>query len=107
MKRVHKPETRVEEEESATQAQTQPQPEEEPPEEPQGRDEGDAAFVQEDEVFEEALEEEEHMIRDPPIKRPTLEEYQVKWKTLLEKHSKAVPGDFGKDNLVPSPVHVL
>ena len=104
MKRVHKPEEETRNEEShATQAPAQPQPEEEP--EGQGDEGAEAAFVQEDDEEEEL--EEEHVIQDPPAKRPSLEEYQVKWKTLLEKHSRPVAGEFGRDNLVPSPVVVL
>ena len=104
MKRVYRPDEETTQEESHTaQAATQPQPEEEvEPDENENAE--DAAFVQEDE--EEGLEE-EHVIHDSPIKRPTLEEYQAKWKTLLDHHSKPVPGEFGRDNLVPCPVHVL
>ena len=38
---------------------------------------------------------------------PTLEEYQAKWERGLQEHSRAVPGVFGRDNLVPSPVPQL
>ncbi len=103
MKRVHKPEEEpIHEESHSTQAVTQPQPEEEV--EPEARaEDAEAAFVQEDD---QDLEE-DRVIHGPPIQRPSLEEYQLKWKTLLEQHSKPVPGDFGRDNLVPCPVHVL
>ena len=38
---------------------------------------------------------------------PCLEEYQARWERGLAQHSKAVPGEFGRDNLVPNPIHEL
>ena len=43
-------------------------------------------------------------IRDKPEERPTLEQYQERWREGLNKYSRQVPGDFGSDNLVPKPV---
>ena len=40
-------------------------------------------------------------------KRPSLAEYVEKWSALLAQHSKAVPGLFSRDNLVPQPDHRL
>ena len=45
--------------------------------------------------------EEEPIIIAPPEPRPTLPEYEEKWKELFEMNSRTVPGDFGRDNLVP------
>jgi hypothetical protein len=42
----------------------------------------------------------------PPEKPPpTLEEYQRDWDERLARHSRAVPGEFSRDNLVPKPIH--
>ena len=100
MKRVQKPEvvTTQDETQASQVQQSLPQPEEEPEE----NDPEDAAFVQEDEEQEEA-----NVVHDPPVRRPSLEEYKIKWAALQEQHSKSVPGDFDRNNLVPCPVPVL
>ena len=35
---------------------------------------------------------------------PTLEQYKALWARRLAEHSKVVPGEFSRDNLVPEPV---
>ena len=44
-----------------------------------------------------------HELPAPPEPRPTLEEYQLKWNSLLAQHSKENLGEFCRDNLVPQP----
>ena len=43
----------------------------------------------------------------PTENRPTLQEYQSKWRTKLAQHAREVDGPFSKDNLCPKPVHQL
>jgi len=44
---------------------------------------------------------------DPVVPMPTLAEYQAKWAELFERHDRSVPGNFGRDNLVPTPLSAL
>ena len=78
------------------QTDTQEPSQEEPEHEPESPEQVPAPDVPEEE--EEAL---------PAETFPCLEEYQAKWARGLTQHSKAVPGEFGRDNLVPNPIHEL
>ena len=45
---------------------------------------------------------------DPPDERMrSLEDYKACWEAGLAKHSRVVPGDFHRDNLVPKPIPAL
>ena len=50
-------------------------------------------------------EDEEEFVPDLPPERlfPTMAEYRAKWDRLPAQHSEAVPGEFLRDNLVPTP----
>ena len=65
----------------------------------------------EGELLEEACEGEGRDAADddtlPAESYPSLEEYQESWARGLAQHSKPVPGDFGRDNLVPEPIPQL
>ena len=74
-----------------------PLDEEEPVGEEFGNDE-------EEKVGEEVAEGQEANVSQ---KRACLAEYVEKWSALLAQHSKAVPGLFSRDNLVPQPDHRL
>ena len=37
------------------------------------------------------------------IERPSLADYKIKWASREAHHARAVPGEFGRDNLVPQP----
>ena len=102
-KRVHKP-TAQDAQSSQAQPGTLTQPEEEPLLEEPPEVVADGAFVEEDD---EAGEEEPDISLDPPVTRPTLEEYQAMWRNLYEQHSKAVPEAYSRDNLVPTPIPEL
>ena len=67
-------------------------------------EEGDDDGTGEEDEGTEAAEEEEE---DTPGTWPTLEEYKAKWDGLLAQHSRPVPGDFSRDNLVPEPIPQL
>ena len=78
---------------------TQEEPEQEPasPEEPEA-------------VVEEAHEDVPEEADDdtlPTETYPTLEQYKERWARRLAEHSKSVPGEFGRNNLVPEPIHQL
>ena len=52
------------------------------------------------------LSDDDHgsLVRDVPEQTyPSLDEYRLQWGRDLEKHSKPVPGEFGSDNLIPTP----
>ena len=88
-----------------------------PPDEPDDDDDEEeekpfayaAPVDEEDPVGEEAVGEEDEEERENgeeeemPEARPSLLQYKEKWVALLAQHSKAIPGDFSRDNLVPSP----
>ena len=53
--------------------------------------------------------DEESELRDnssafQPKPHPSLEEYALEWSRVKELHSRAVPGEFSRDNLVPCPM---
>ena len=73
---------------------------EEPEAEPEEPVEEEEPVVAEEEVAEVPMP-------NPPEPRPSLEEHEAKWQSLFEKHSRPVPGEFGRDNLVPLPVPAL
>ena len=52
----------------------------------------------------EAVEDDDTL---PPVGYPTLEQYQEIWARKLAEHSRPVPGELGRDNLVPEPIHQL
>ena len=61
-----------------------------------------------DDGQEEEEEEEEAVPEQPtPEPRPTLAEYEEKWRRLEAHHAREVVGDFGAANLVPRPVPQL
>ena len=50
-------------------------------------------------------EEDEWVPELPPDvpERPSVEEYQKRWDSLKAWHARCVPGEFCRDNLVPTP----
>ena len=53
-------------------------------------------------------EDDEEDLPDVPERTfPTLAEYKEKWARLKAQHSKPVPGEFSRDNVVPTPVPQL
>ena len=96
---------------------SQDEPEEEPIVETQP-DSGEAALpelplLDEDEDEEDARDDAGDPLADEespdPVdtKWPTLDEYKVKWASLLEKHSRPNDGGFSRTNLVPEPITQL
>ena len=89
---------------------SQDEPEEEPIVETQ-RDSGEALpelpLLDEDEEEEDARDDAGDPLADEespdPVdtKWPSLEEYKVKWASLLEQHSRPNAGGFSRNNLVP------
>ena len=100
---------------------TQREPEEEPEEEEEEAEPGWRPFalplddIEEEPVGEETGGDEEELVEEEVVEeevalseaRPSLAEYMEKRSALLAKHSKAVPGSFSRDNLVPQPDHRL
>ena len=96
---------------------SQDEPEEEPIVETQP-DSGEAALpelplLDEDEDEEDARDDAGDPLADEespdPVdtKWPTLDEYKVKWASLLEAHSRPNAGGFSRNNLVPEPITQL
>ena len=54
-----------------------------------------------------AADEEEVQEDLPEAEFPTLVEYQRKWESGLAQHSRANPGDFSRNNLVPEAIPQL
>ena len=77
---------------------TQEEPEQEP-----ASPEGPDAVVAHEGVPEEAGEADDNTL--PTETYPTLEQYQERWARRLAEHIKPVPGEFGRNNLVPEPMH--
>ena len=74
------------------------EPESEPPQLLPSSDEGEGDQDEDD--------EEDAWVPDLPQdtpQRPSVEEYQKRWDVLKNWHARGVPGDFCRDNLVPSP----
>ena len=92
---------RAPQEKEKVQTDTQAEPELEPasPEEPE-------ADMQEalGDMTDESVEGDDTL---PAEIYPTLEQYKALWARRLAEHSKVVPGEFSRDNLVPEPVHQL
>lgn len=88
---------RAPQEKEKVNTETQEEPEQEPasPEEPE-------AVVAPEDVPEEADDD-----ALPTQTYPTLEQYQERWVRRLAEHSKPVPSEFGRNNLVPEPMHQL
>ena len=96
--------------------ETQDEPEEEPIAETQ-QDSGEAPpelpLLDEEEEEEDGRDEagdplaEEDSPDPVDTKWPTLDEYKVKWASLLEKHSRPNDGGFSRTNLVPAPIPQL
>ena len=96
--------------------ETQDEPEEEPIAEAQP-DSGEALpelpLLDEDEAEEDARDDPCDPLADEespdPVdtKWPTLDEYKVKWASLLEAHSRPNAGGFSRNNLVPEPITQL
>ena len=66
--------------------------------------------LDEDVAMTEATAERETVDGDntlPPVTYPSLEQYQERWARKLAEHSRQVPGEFSRDNLVPEPIHQL
>ena len=86
---------------------TSDEPNEPEPEAQTGEDFWENAPMEEDHITDEDVAE---WVPEPPglpVKRPTLQQYQEKWDASLTRHSRAIPGDFSRDNLVPQPIPQL
>ena len=69
-------------------------------------EEEDFDDADEENVDGEAFDEEDSP-QEPSEKYPTLEEYQALWDSRLAQHSRANPGEFNRENLVPEPISQL
>ena len=127
MKKMHERETVGELEEICSEGgksqSTQEEPEQEPDEvdellpapDPSAVDgiaESDNDEEEEDEADDAHAEERQAMDVDeeedaPDTSYPSVEEYKRKWDRLLAQHSRAVPGEFTRSNLVPECVPEL
>ena len=113
--RTHAPRERVLHDTNETQEEPEREPEEtldvEPPEpeigETQAAEVVELSEPEDDDVEEDADKEEEDQAPEPDEKWPTLEQYRGKWEGRLAQHSRVVPGDFSRENLVPEPIPQL
>ena len=69
-------------------------------------EEEDFDDADEENVDGEAFDEEDSP-QEPPEKYPSLEQYQALWDSRLAQHSRANPGAFSRQNLVPEPISQL